>query len=95
MNRFVASQTELRTLEEIKALLNFDPCEAPHRLRSNSGEVRDPKVVLEKLTGGDYSREQHCWEETSLELLRSRGQDTGLTAYLEEIEQRLIPALLE
>ncbi|MGG6265263.1 hypothetical protein ACQ4M3_13635 [Leptolyngbya sp. AN03gr2] len=99
LNGFVASQTEILTLEEIKAQLNFDPCEEPHKLRSNSWEivdrVRNPKVVLEKLTGGNYSREQQCWEETSLELLRTRGQETELTAYLQEIEQRLIPVLLE
>ena len=99
LNGFVASQAETRILEEIKAQLNFDPCQEPHKLRSNSSEEldrsRNPKVVLEKLTGGNYSREQQCWEETSLELLRQRGKDTGLTAYLEEVEQRLVPILLE
>lgn len=99
LNGFVASQTEIQALEEIKAQLNFDPCEESHKLRSNSWEVpdrlRNPKVVLKNFTGGDYCREQQCWEETNLELLRARGQDTGLTAYLEEIEQRLIPILLE
>ncbi|BAU11962.1 hypothetical protein LEP3755_24860 [Leptolyngbya sp. NIES-3755] len=90
---------EKQMLKEIRHQLNFDPCERAHRLQSNSFEEpdrqRNPKVVIDSLTRGDYSREQQCWEETSLELLRARGQETGLTAYLEEIERRLIPVLLE
>ena len=58
--------------------------------------MRNPKVVLEELTArNDELREQQCWQETSLELLRQRGKYTGLTDYLDEIEQRLIPVLLE
>lgn len=82
---------ETQILEEIKTKLKFDPCEEAHKLRSNSWEepdrVRNPKVAIAKLTGGDSSREQKCWEETSLDLLRARGKYTGLTVYLDEIEQ--------
>lgn len=100
LNGFIASNPEeVQTLEAIRKQLPFDPCEESHRLRSNSREeperIRNPKVVLEELTGGNWSREQQCWEETSLELLRQRGRYTGLTDYLNEIEKRLIPVLLE
>jgi hypothetical protein len=96
LNGFMPSNPEeTRILAEISARLNFDPCEEAHRLRSNSVDERNPKVVVEKLTGDDISREQRCWEETSLEILRSRGIHTGLTAYLDEIEQRLIPIIVE
>lgn len=82
---------EKQILEEIETKLKFDPCEDAHKLRSNSWEepnrVRNPKVVVAKLTGGDSSREQKCWEETSLDLLRARGRHTGLKVYLDEIEQ--------
>ncbi|MDG2991110.1 hypothetical protein L3556_09250 [Candidatus Synechococcus calcipolaris G9] len=94
-----ASRKEVRALENIKNQLNFDPCEDSHRLRSNSWEeperIRNPKIVLEELTKRNKLREQSCWEETSLELLQQRGTNTGLTAYLWEIEQRLIPVILE
>jgi hypothetical protein len=77
--------------------LMFNPCEESHKLRSNSWEepdrIRDPKVVVEKLTGGKMDREQQCWEETSLEHLREKGVQTGLTAYICEIEERLIPII--
>lgn len=100
LNGFISSnQEETRILENIKSQLNFDPCEESHRLRSNSWRelerVRNPKVVLEELTGNNRLREQQCWEETSLELLQQRGSNTGLAAYLHEIEQRLIPVILE
>jgi hypothetical protein len=90
---------ETQILEEIRGRLSFDPCEEAHRLRSNSREypdrIRNPKVVLEKLTRMDGLREQQCWEETSLDRLRERGCQTGLTDYLDEIEQRLIPVIIE
>ena len=100
LNGFIPfNQEEVRILENIKNQLNFDPCEEPHRLRSNSWEeperIRNPKVVLEELASSNKLREQQCWEETSLDLLQQRGRNTGLTAYLQEIEQRLIPIILE
>lgn len=88
---------EKQILEQIKTKLSFDPCEEAHRLRSNSftepDRLRNPKVVLEQLTGGDMIREQQCWEETDLEIMRLRGNNTGLTDYLDEIAQRLISIL--
>ncbi|MDJ0514737.1 MAG: hypothetical protein QNJ74_00270 [Trichodesmium sp. MO_231.B1] len=94
LNGFIALNTsEEKILEEIKAQLTFDPCEESHRLRSNSKaepeRMRNPKVVLEKLTGADFERERKCWEETDLEILRNRGVSTGLTDYINEVENRL------
>jgi hypothetical protein len=99
LNGFIpCNPEETRILDEIKTELNFDPCEESHKLRSNSWEkpdrLRNPKVVVEKLTGGKMEREQLCWEETGLELLRTKGMQTGLTAYIDEIEKRLIPIIL-
>jgi len=98
LNGFVPSNSqEMATLETIKSQLNFNPCEEAHKLRSSSfsdpDRIRNPKVVLNELTNGDKLREQQCWEETCLELLRKRGICTGLTAYLQEIEQFLVPIL--
>lgn len=91
LNGFIPLDAEeKRILAEIKTKLSFDPCHEAHRLRDDPGEDRNPKLVVKKLTGGDGIREQQCWEETDLEILRSRGNNTGLTDYLNEIEQRLI-----
>ncbi len=94
LNGFIPSnQKEEQMLEEIKAKLNFYPCIESHRLRSISLEeperIRNPKVVVELLTNKDMEREQQCWEETSLEILRERGVHTGLKDYICEVEQRL------
>jgi hypothetical protein len=86
---------EEKILKEITKRLTFNPCTEAHRLRSTSSDERDPKVIVEKLTDGDISHEQQCWEETSLEILHSRGKFTGLTEYLNEVEQRLVPVIAE
>lgn len=98
LNGFVPlNQGEEEILREIIAQLTFHPCKESHKLRSNSWEepdrIRNPKVILAQLTNNDGLREQQCWEETNLDLLRERGGDTGLSAYLHEIEQRLIPLI--
>lgn len=99
MNGFIAlNRSEEKTLEEIKNQLNFDPCQESHRLRSNSKKeperMRNSKVVLEKLTGGEFERERKCWEETDLETLRNRGKNTGLTHYMNEVENQLTSIIL-
>jgi hypothetical protein len=98
LNGFIPSnQDEKQILKEITTQLTFNPCEESHKLRSNSltepDRIRNPKVVVEKLTGGRMEREKQCWEETPLEYLREKGVDTGLTAYIKEIEERLIPII--
>lgn len=99
LNGFISSnQEEEQVLKDITTKLSFDPCKESHRLRSNSGEeperIRNSKVVVEMVTGGKMEREQQCWEETPLEHLRKRGVDTGLAAYILEIEERLTPIFL-
>ena len=100
LNGFIPlNPTEERILQEIKVGLNFDPCKDAQKLRSNSFEhpdrERNPKVVVKRLADDNRLREQKCWEETSLELLRQRGENTGLTDYLNEIEERLKPIIIE
>jgi hypothetical protein len=95
LNGFLpANSTETATLKEIEAELNFHPCLDADRLRANaSGDNRNPKLVLDRLTGGDFDRQQQCWTETCLKELRDRGVATGLTSYLKELEERLVPLL--
>lgn len=88
---------EQERLDERIRELNFDPCIEPERLRETSNRMpertRNIKVVLETLTGGNFERESHCWQKTDLDLLRERGKNTGLTGYLLEVEQRLVPII--
>ncbi|MCA9980313.1 MAG: hypothetical protein KDD89_05760 [Anaerolineales bacterium] len=95
---FAADEDEENRLAEIIGHIHFDPCVNSHRLHADSYDEperqRNPKIVLEQLTNGNYEREQRCWTETDLSRLRERGTQTGLTAYLQEVEDRLVPILV-
>ena len=65
LNGFIPSnREEEQILQEITTQLTFNPCNESHKLRSNSWQepdrIRNPKVVVEKLTGGKMEREQQC-----------------------------------
>ncbi len=98
LNGFEAQDSqEKQILKDIAKDLKFDPCLAAHRLRSSSktdpDRRRNPKHVLEQLTDGDRNREQSCWQDTDLDVLRKRGTETGLTDYLDEVKKHLSPML--
>ncbi|HWU88092.1 MAG TPA: hypothetical protein VN253_12485 [Kofleriaceae bacterium] len=81
-------------LDELHRDLGFSPVVHAVRLRDpDDGALRSIKRVLRKLTGDDSSREERCWIETALDTLRARGADTGLAAFLDEIEHVLLPLL--
>lgn len=94
LNGFEAkTEVEQKRLDELKNKLKFDPCRQAHRLRGSNKEStqqdRDIKTVLRELTDGVFERERQCWEETSLAVLRDRGEETGLRAYLKDVEALL------
>ncbi len=98
LNGFTPSnQQEEEILERIKMQLRLDPCTESNKLRSTSlvgsDRIRNSKVVVELLTDNKMQREQQCWEDTSLQLLRERGVYTGLTYYICEVEERLTPII--
>jgi hypothetical protein len=49
--------------------------------------------VMDAEPEGDRDREQRGWTEAPLALLRTRGQLTGLAAFLVEIATHLVPLL--
>lgn len=71
--------------------LGFNPCERSHELTAckDDNATRSPKRVLRTLSGDDRHRERRCWMDTPLSLLRERGGENGLAAYLNEIRERL------
>ncbi len=81
-------------LAEFRQDLGFNPCERAERLTAKKDtSKRSAKRIVGVLTGESYEREQHCWRETTLELLRERGEATGLRDYLEELRVRVLPLL--
>ncbi len=86
------SDSEMERLSFLIEELTFDPRTEADRLAAREdGEVRSAKRVLRVLTNNDLTREEKCWREATLELLRSRGKRTGLTDYLDEVKTRLVP----
>ncbi|MFM9960576.1 MAG: hypothetical protein ACKV2Q_05060 [Planctomycetaceae bacterium] len=85
----------LRELSDGNHGLGFDPTRHSERLQSSDpANSRSPKFVLQKLTDGQHDREEACWTETSLAELSQRGVACGLTAYLDEIGQILLPIVV-
>jgi hypothetical protein len=88
------SDAETQILRRLTTELSFDPTQAAERLRAaKPSEARHPKRVLSELTGDDLEREERCWLETPLDELRRRGAGTGLTAFLDELRERLTPLM--
>jgi hypothetical protein len=73
--------------------LGFDPCERSAELTAGRDDTakRSPKRVLNVLTNGSRDREQECWNQTSLEILRKRGEANGLNEYLNEVQTHVVP----
>lgn len=86
------SEEEEACLVSLRKELGFDPTKHPEKLTaSDENAKKSPKRVLNELCGGDREREKLCWKETPLAVLRTRGKETGLAKYLEEVKTRLVP----
>jgi hypothetical protein len=88
-------QPESTRLAEERQTLGFDPRLRSHELTACKDDQaqRSPKRVLLKLGGGTHDREQRCWRETSLEILRERGTENGLKLFLEEVREKFAPLI--
>jgi hypothetical protein len=87
--------SESSRLEAERRTLGFDPRMRSHELTACKDDTapRSPKRVLRVLSGDDRDRERRCWQESSLEDLRTRGGENGLAAYLREVRERLAPLI--
>lgn len=98
LNGFVPSdKNEKSIVADLQKELKFNPISQAHRLRESSfdepHQVRNAKATLSKLTQDSTEREAQCWINTPLNLLRENGIHTGLTEYMVEVENRLVPLL--
>jgi hypothetical protein len=93
LNGFIpVDSEEAAALEEVRAELSFDPCERAEELyATKTGAKRDAKRVLARLIAEDRERETKCWREAEWSLLRSRGTRSGLTQFLADVKERLVP----
>jgi hypothetical protein len=92
---FEPDDEEGARLAAIRAELGFDPVTSAHELTAKHDyDKRSAKRVLAHLTNGDHERESRCWEQADLRGLEARGKQSGLTDYLSEVRDRLIPVLV-
>lgn len=85
------TEGEQEALAELRQELGCDPRTDAHTLTASAtGAQNNAERVLGELIDSD-ERERRCWEETELATLRGRGEETGLTAFIDEVEERLIP----
>lgn len=84
-------EREQSALASERQRLGFDPTLHPHELRGNA--KRSAKTALASLVGGDERREHLCLTEPPLTHLRQRGEHTGLAAFLDEIDERVVTVI--
>jgi malonyl CoA-acyl carrier protein transacylase len=75
--------------------LGSNPCLQSHELTAckKDSALRSPKRVLKVLAGDNLEREQRCWKDTKLEVIKARGTENGLTDFLSEVQTRLVPLI--
>jgi hypothetical protein len=90
------SPEESARLQLLRERLSLDPILKSHELKAREhGAKTDIKRAVEELLQGDGDRERQCLQETDLVVLeqKERGGSNGLTAYLNEVRERLVPVL--
>ncbi len=78
---------------EKHVLSGIDPFQEPHRLQDAPNNLRCAKDIWNRLSDQNETREEACWSNSSLEVLRTNGEGCGLVAYLDEVKNFLVPAL--
>jgi hypothetical protein len=76
-------------LEGLRRELSFDPTTQSHRLTAHPNDApTDAKRVLSRLCEDDRDREHACLQR---DVLHQRGDFNGARAFLDEVDQRMVP----
>lgn len=79
---------EQERLTELRAELGKDPRTASHTLKHGQDIAkRNAKRVLDKLTNDDSDRAHEALQSTGEHILRERGQENGLTHFLDGLQR--------
>jgi hypothetical protein len=83
------NEDEHARLDQACRELSFDPTRHSHRLTSHPNDAAtDAKRVLSRLCRGDGGREHACLDRA---VLHGRGVVNGARAFLDEVDQRVLP----
>ncbi len=86
--------SEKAALSEVRSFLGFDPRLQAERLTAKRDKgKRNAKKILERLLRPESEREEACWQEADLSVLKERGEQSRLAAFLDEVATRLIQML--
>src|ERR1700722_11266617 len=86
------NDSENASLSNLRQELGFNPTTHSHMLTAKNDQAKNSaKRALRILADDNPNREQSCWQETPLEVLKTNGSGNGLKDFLEEIETRLVP----
>jgi hypothetical protein len=84
------NDVERKLLENLRKELSFDPTTQSQRLTSRPNDAAtDAKRVLSRLCGDDAERRDDCLKD--LKRLHERGGKNGLAAFLDEIDEHIVP----
>ncbi len=87
------NEAERTALTTVTKKLSFDPTRDSHRLTSHpNNAATDAKSVLDQLCEKDPEREASCLADHGV--LRARGAMNGLAAFLDEVEEMIVPAFM-
>jgi hypothetical protein len=87
-----ADADELRLLDGVRQEVGFDPRLRSHELTAkHDGDKLSAKRVLAVLTNGSREREAVALRAIAIDPLRERGRDNGLSDFLTELSDRLLP----
>lgn len=88
------TDAEHDSADRLRGELGHEPWLRTHELTArHDTDHRSAKRVLAALCGGDRQRELRCLH-APLELLRERGRENGLAAFLNELETHIVPLVL-
>jgi len=86
------NKQENSALSALRKELGFDPTRRSEALTATGKTAKkSAKRVLERLTDNDDDREERGWRDADLDHLRKVGLENGLAAFLDEIDQKLVP----
>lgn len=85
-----ATARERGILTQVRSDLSFDPTTESHRLTSHPNDAAtDAKRVLDLLCDSNQERHDACLVDLSL--LCSRGATNGVRAFLDEVDEHIVP----
>ncbi|MEO0414420.1 MAG: hypothetical protein AAF226_05655 [Verrucomicrobiota bacterium] len=85
------NNSEAAALKEVRTRLGFSPVIQSERLTARSaGAKKDAKQILDKLAIS-YDRKEKCWQQTDLGTLNTNGQGSGLSRYLTDVSEKILP----